>query len=106
MSYDLRMVMDVGAGNERSVTEWRNPTYNLGEMFAEALGRRIREMRGVTGAEAEPILRAAVAAMESDPLRFKALNPPNGWGCYEDALNTLRWMLEESMTCPSARWQT
>jgi hypothetical protein len=99
------MEIDVGAGNTSVVSDWREPTYNLYEMFKAALGRPIKDLEGMTGAEAEPILVGAVTAMIADPPKFKALNPPNGWGDYEGGKSTLEWMLEASRFAPLARWK-
>ena len=65
----------------------RGITHNLGNMAKEA-GIYKHCWRpdevGVTQAWQliEP-LRAALALLGSDPGRFKAHNPPNGWGDYE-----------------------
>jgi hypothetical protein len=64
-----------------------NITHNLSKManeagIYEALWRP--EEIGITHATQliEP-LKAGLALLKSDPSRFKALNPSNGWGTYE-----------------------
>ena len=64
-----------------------NVTHNLGKMAAEAgiyqcLWRP--DELGITKASQliEP-LRAGLALLKSDPARFRAFNPPNGWGTYD-----------------------
>jgi hypothetical protein len=64
-----------------------NITHNLNKMAAEAgiheaLWRP--EEIGITHARQliEP-LKTGLALLKSDPARFKALNPSNGWGTYE-----------------------
>lgn len=58
-------------------------TYNLARMFQEASGMRFTDLGGRSGAECGRILRAALQRLVSDPERFEALNPPNGWGDYD-----------------------
>lgn len=65
----------------------RNITHNLGRMAGaagiyEALWRP--DEHGLTTAAqlVEP-LTLGLMALRDDPEKFKALNPPNGWGSYE-----------------------
>ena len=63
-----------------------NITHNLNKMAAEAgiyeaLWRP--DEIGIThAAQLTPILADGLARLESDPERFKAFNPSNGWGDY------------------------
>ena len=50
-----------------------------------------------TGAEAEPILRAAIKRMEENRTIAKQYNAPNGWGTYPNALRFLKDLLAESI---------
>ena len=65
-----------------------NITHNLGKMAAEAgiykhLWRP--DEIGVTkAAELIEPLRDGLAVLRADPERFKALNPENGWGNYDN----------------------
>lgn len=69
-----------------------NYTYNVSEMFYDALPCRdgIRGLNGATGAECRPLLLEAIRKMESEPAKYRAMNPRNGWGDYEGALTLLR----------------
>lgn len=80
-----------------------NVTYNLAGMFAAALDlpERLEErstvfglrlLDGAPGSEAGGVLRRAVERMEADPDKYRAMNPPNGWGDYEGALACLRYL--------------
>jgi len=75
-------------------------THNLGSMAKEAgiysyLWRP--DEIGITRAhELIAPLTEAVKLMESNPGRFKAHNPPNGWGDYE---GFLRWIKEYLDAC-------
>ena len=103
MSYDVRLVIDTGGRQPAAVTETHSPTYNLGAMFAEALGRPLRSLTDKTAEECTPLLRKAIAAMEDEPARFKTLNPANGWGSYEGALQFLRSFQQDCANHPKAR---
>ena len=102
MSYDCRLVIDTGGRVPASVTEWLNPTYNLGPMFEAALGSPLYELDGQLAAKAAPVLAQAIASMRLEPGRFEALNPPNGWGTYEDALEFLETFLSHCVAHPKA----
>jgi len=102
MSYDIQLVIDTGGERPASVTECKSPTYNLAPMFAKALGHSIRDLAGQQAGEVIGTLRDAIAAMEDRPADFKKLNPENGWGSYEGALETLRWLLAECLQHPKA----
>lgn len=87
-----------------------NITHNLGPM-AQAAGIydclwRAPE-NGFTQADQliEP-LTAGIAKMKADPKRFKAMNPPNGWGTYENFLPWLERLLDACITNPDAEIET
>lgn len=106
MSYDIRLEIDTGGPHPAAVTEYRNPTYNLAEMFAAALRTKsIRDLEGKTGAETAQQLREAVDDMRARPEHFEQFNPPNGWGDYDGAVETLEWMLGAALSHPKATWR-
>lgn len=47
---------------------------------------------GMTGPEGAAYLDVIVRGLEADPARFRQMNPPNGWGNYDDLLELLRKM--------------
>ena len=102
MSYDVQLSIDTGGDAPAVVSETRCPTYNLAPMFKEALGCGLREVAGKTGAECIPLIRSAIAAMQADPGKFKALIPPNGWGSYEGALEFFELLLDDCARHPRA----
>ena len=97
MSYDVY----IEAVREVEVF-WDNHTSNCAEMWREA-GCDLAELQGVTAAEALPRLRAAVAAMEAEPERFRPMEPANGWGSYESALDFLRRFADACEVDPDGR---
>lgn len=69
-----------------------NITHNLAEMavevgqqFYEALWRP-EDLDTKTPLPLLPILRAGIQKLEANPKHFKAFNPDNGWGTYEQLL--------------------
>jgi len=83
-----------------------NITHNLNKMAAEAglyehLWRP--DELGITKAQEliEP-LREGLKALGSDPERFKALNPPNGWGTYEGLIRFVAGYLQACEQWPDA----
>lgn len=83
-----------------------NITHNLNKMAAEAgiyepLWRP--DEIGVTMAEqlVAP-LTAGLALLESDPERFKAFNPSNGWGDYDGLVGFVREYLAACLENPAA----
>lgn len=102
MSYDIRLVINTGGERPAAVTDYRGPTYNLGPMFALALGEPIGGLRGQIAVNIIPTLQQAIKSMKRSPAKFKKLNPPNGWGNYEGALESLCWLLEVCQEHPLA----
>ena len=102
MSYDIHLVIDTGGEYAARVTECRSPTYNLGPMFALALGHPIRDLAGQLAKDVTPTLQAAIKSMKAKPAKFKKLNPANGWGSYEGAVSSLEWLLEVCKEHPLA----
>ncbi len=79
-----------------------NYTYNVSPMFKEA-GLSIRELDGMLGADALPKVTAAISAMLADRAKYEPLNPPNGWGNYEGAIEFLRTIRGMCETAPMGR---
>lgn len=85
---------------------WANYTHNCNTMAKEA-GIYMQVWRpeevGITKAsELIPHLEAGIALMESDPPRFEALNPENGWGSYKTFVPWLKKYLEACRENPDA----
>lgn len=83
MSLDVHLHATDGRPEE---VYWRNVTHNLGGM-ADAAGIykhlwRPDEIGITTAGELIEPLRAGLALLRSEPVRFEAFNPPNGWGTY------------------------
>ena len=99
MSLDLALVIDTGGPEPARVWDEWNCTHNINPMWVAALpsGQTLGAfLEGKTAAEALPGLRAALAAMEDNPTRFRALEPANGIGngvVPQQAAHALRLLL-------------
>lgn len=100
MSYDVYFEINTGAGEAADVG-WRNYTTNAGPMWRRALGTEsvatladvIRQHPKAT--DLGPIVRAAVTSMRNaGQAAYADLEPGNGWGNYEGALNYLEWIAD------------
>ncbi len=99
MSYDVYFEIDTGA-DEPTEVDWRNYTSNASPMWTKALkatgfwddtlGNLIDQhpQPEVLG----PIVKRAAEYMRANPDEFAPMNPPNGWGDYEGALDYLEWL--------------
>ena len=92
MSYDFWMLADVGGEHGIDIGFEANYTYNVYEMFKCAFedDDGIRILNEKKGDECLPLLAAAIEKMETDPAKYEAMNPPNGWGSYRGALELLK----------------
>lgn len=60
------------------------PMWELAGVYEELYNRN-----GAKAGDIVQILKTGILNMELNPAEFKKLNPPNGWGDYDDAL---RWL--------------
>lgn len=80
---------------------WWNYTSNCAGMWRQA-GADLAAFDGDPAGECAPLLRAAIEVMESEPATFRAMNPPNGWGDYDDVLEELKRLLKGLEEYPDA----
>lgn len=85
-----------------TVAEIGNYTYNVSNMYREAMGITLSDLHGMSATEAIDILHKGVTNMNNDPEKYKAMNPPNGWGDYEGALQFLTKILNACIENPNA----
>jgi hypothetical protein len=88
VSYDVWLEIDTGGGNTAYVFD-RNMTSNVAPMWREA-GADLAEMDGKPAVDCWPALANACDNMVDNPEKYKAMNPPNGWGSYDTCLDFLR----------------
>lgn len=102
---------------EESEIGWWNYTHNVGPMIYRALEaagielapeeRWWQRLSGMSGTEGRGYLAGIIAQLEADPERFKAMNPPNGWGCYDGpngVLGVLRKMRDHVPEGEASTW--
>lgn len=105
---DLHLTVD---GNDiyHSCGSW-NYTYNTSPMIYDALGMKDGSWRelieGKGGAEGAEVFARIVAGLEAAPEKYRAMNPENGWGNYDDLLGVMREMRDAGRKWPSAKWST
>lgn len=100
------MSLDVYLTTDDKTVYTANITHNLNRMASEAgiyeyLWRP--DEIGVTKAEQliEP-LRDGLALLKSEPDRFKAFNPENGWGSYDGLVGFVKQYLAACQENPEA----
>ena len=93
------MSYDISNGHEGF-----NHTYNCSRMFYAAHPEGIRAHYGMTGREAVPVLRAMREYMEENWRDMKDMEPDNGWGSAETAIEVLNQMIRASFRNPEAVW--
>lgn len=101
MSYDISLSINTGR-RMTQIVDVGDPTYNLSEIFYRALGRDLTDLDGWRAQEVIELLQAAVKRMRDDMPSYKAMNPPNGWGTAEGALETLVKFAEACESHPLA----
>jgi len=72
-----------------------NHTYNVYSMYLRAMGNGLTDLlNGKKCKDVIPILQEGIASMKDDPDTYKKMNPSNGWGTYETALEFLEKILD------------
>lgn len=104
MSWDVYAKIDTGGAEPATVGEAGNYTYNVSQMYYDVLGGDgLRGLHEMVCAEALPLINEACAKMVADPEKYRAMNPPNGWGDYEGALRYLQGIGEMCAEHPKAK---
>lgn len=79
-----------------------NLTYNLSPMLHAAGMPSWRDLLGMRAKKAGQTWRKVVLELTRDPAKYRALNPENGWGRYEDALLVLSILVANCALHPDA----
>lgn len=83
-----------------------NITHNVSPMWREAgVYDALYNSEGKACGDVLPILLAGHEKMCSDREKYEALNPSNGWGSYEAAIEFLRKTIDACCQHPSARFR-
>lgn len=113
MGWNARLTIDTGAETLTPLDlDYSDPggygwsmTYNVSPMYREAFGHSIMDLNGLPAPEAADRMEAALRDMENNPTKYKAMNPPNGWGSYEAAMSILRQMIPICRQHPKATFE-
>lgn len=98
-----------GCGCEgHSLGEW-NLTYNLSPMlraagfpgWQESVGTEA-EVQPVTAKRVIPVFESVLSELRAHPEKFREMNPPNGWGSYEVAVEVFADFVEKVKPHPDA----
>ena len=80
-----------------------NYTYNVNPMYARAMNIKglSKALEGKKCKRLIPLLKGGIANMENNPDVYKRMNPENGWGDYEGALDFLRKIFNKCNEYPN-----
>ena len=102
MSYDVRFCVEtVRANNDGEryavvhVPEYDSPTYNLREMFVNAMGWDYHQGSYYPMTEVYPKLRRGLDELTKHPERYRRYEPSNGWGTVKGAVRCIRDWIDE-----------
>lgn len=120
MSWDISLIDDRG----HTEGDW-SYTHNCNSMIEHVLGDALAGtpepfwsssesglgrrswwtlLNGKSGRDGQNLLAAIIIRLEAEPERFRAMNPPNGWGDYDSLLEVLRAMRDAVPDYPS-QWK-
>ena len=98
MSLDIWLSVPIDSGSTETVTHEvfsANITHNVAKMWNTAgIWEALYESAGKSAADVLPSLRQGLAHMRDNPAIYKALNAPNGWGTYDNALPWLAKLVD------------
>jgi len=95
MSYDLNI------GDESF-----NYTYNVSKMwYACYPDKGIRKHYGLSGKESVPVLRKLREYMENNYISLVEIEPDNGWGSYEGAVQFVGRLILAGIRNPNEIWE-
>lgn len=99
MSYDIYLGIHTGK-QMTDVVDIGNHTSNTNAMWFKALGYSLSDLDGRIAGEVISDLRKAIAHMQDNGNEYIVLNPSNGWGTYETALQYLKSILDACINHP------
>jgi hypothetical protein len=100
MSYDIYLEIVTGSGHMHEIYDW-NYTSNVSMMWRTA-GANLAEFDGKRAGDCAPILLRAIGELRGNPIRYIKMNPPNGWGSYDNLLPRLEELASQMTIHPNA----
>ena len=64
-----------------------------------------QRLDGCTGAEGAAFLTALIDPLNREPEKYRAMNPPNGWGSFDSLVAVLTRMRDISLLERPTRWR-
>lgn len=83
------------------VADVGNYTCNVSKMYVEAMGVSLSHFNGMNAIDAVELLSKGYTEMIKNPEKYKEMNPENGWGDYEGALEYLKKLLDACVNNPN-----
>jgi len=81
----------------QNITHNVSPMWHKAGIYNELYNSDKSKIKGITG-----LLKMGLAKMKTDPEEYKKLNPPNGWGNYEHAIEFLEEVIKGCKEYPEA----
>lgn len=96
MSYDVYVQFPKcdHCGVQRDSIGIGNYTSNVGPMWRAVQDNGLMHVQDMSCPDAAKVIESMIAGMVDRRDELTAMNPPNGWGNYDGALNYLRKILE------------
>jgi hypothetical protein len=101
VSYDIWLTIDTGGPEPAAIGGDWNFTSNAARTW-RAAGADLAEFAGRLAGDCVPTLAAAIAELECNASKYRQMDPPNGWGKYDDLLPALRTLLDLFRAHPKA----
>ena len=106
MSWDVSLGVEVDGQLVEISDTWRNYTHNCNRMIRDAgLTEWPYSVHGWAASTLGERLSAALDVLRSDPDKYRAMDPENGWGSYDTLVPLLEQVVESCRQYPSARVQ-
>ena len=102
MSYDVHLEADLGNGPVTVGNLDANCTYNVSGMFKAACGSTPSAWDKMPAVEVAELCAKVVEVLETERGKYDAMNPANGWGNRECAVDFAHQILTACRAAPNA----
>ena len=98
MSYDIRFGVKVAGADDCYAVigqpEYDSPTYNLRDIFVLSMDWDYKQGEWYKITEVLPKIQHGITEMTLHPKKYKKLEPENGWGTVDSAIECLRSVVD------------